>query len=161
MKWSCILIVFSIIMFIIPLSCKDDKGTVSPEVTALYNSGDHIKPLEEYTLENPREWKNVADEHIPKVRMSRDRGKDAILITVPLEKATLHHYIEKIGIMDENKRDVLSKSITRQPNPILSAFFPVEDLPENKKGLKVYIKCNMNDLWVLPLDNEIFDKKNK
>ena len=146
------------IIFLFPLSCKEDRGGVSPEVEALYRTNGPLKPLPEYTMEKPREWENIADEHVPDVRLSRLTGKDAIMISVSIEKPTMQHYVEKIGIMDENNKEIVSETILRKPNPKTWAYFLIEDLPVEKKGLKAFIKCNLHDMWTTPLDEELFKK---
>ncbi len=136
----------------LPLSCKDDGG-IDPKVAALYQMRDRIAPLREYTEENPREWGKIAEEHIPQARMTSDRGMEAIVIKVPLKKPSTGHYIEKIGILDEKGKEIVSEAIPRLPNPKTHAFFLTRDLPRDRSKLKVFIKCNLHDRWTVPMED--------
>ena len=143
------LLFFTLIIAVL-LSCKDD-GEIDPEVAAMYKTGSKIKPLPEYTEENPREWAKIAPEHIPQAKMTSNKGRPAIVIQVPLKKGSTEHYIEKIGILDEKGRVIVSETIPRLPNPRTYAFFFVQDLPSDLKKLKIFIKCNLHDRWTVPL----------
>jgi desulfoferrodoxin (superoxide reductase-like protein) len=131
-------------------SCKDDNG-VDPKVAAMYKTRDHITPQSEYTEENPREWGKLADEHVPQARLTSNKGMRAILINVPLIKPSMEHYIEKIGILDEKGKDIVSETLPRMANPRTYAYFSLQDLPADKKQLKIFAKCNLHDKWTVPL----------
>lgn len=134
------------------ISCGGDDR-IDREVKALYESGAQIKPLAEYTEENPREWKSIASEHIPIVRKSIHKGKEAVLIEVPLKRATIEHYIQRIGILDVNGKEIASVAIQRVPNPPVYAYFYFDGLPYGKE-LKAYARCNLHDTWVTPFTLE-------
>jgi desulfoferrodoxin (superoxide reductase-like protein) len=59
------------------------------------------------------------------------------------------HYIEKIGIMDKDKKDIAVKSI-EQRSGFIEARFSLHPVPDSK-DIKVYAKCNLHDLWTTPL----------
>lgn len=143
-----------ILILLITFSCKDNENYNSEnmrKVREMYKSGERIKPLPEYTAKNPREWEEVADEHVPQLRKARLRGEDAVLITVPFEKVTMQHYVEKIGILDENGKEIISISFERLPNQKSYAHFAFSALPRDRK-LKAYAKCNLHDMWTVELD---------
>jgi desulfoferrodoxin (superoxide reductase-like protein) len=150
MKLHILFILYCSLALLVPLSCKDDGG-LDPKVTAMYKTGEHITPLAEYTEENPREWENIADEHVPQARLTTDKGREAIIIKAPLKKPTTAHYIEKIGILDETGREIISETIPRMPNPKTYAFFLTDYLPRDRSKLKIFIKCNLHDRWTVLL----------
>jgi desulfoferrodoxin (superoxide reductase-like protein) len=152
MKVYKILLIPCALIFLVTLSCKDDNA-IDPEVAALYKTQDHLKPLPEYTEEKPREWGNIAEEHIPQARLTTNRSREAIIINVPLKKASTEHYIEKIGILDEKGKEIVSEALPRLPNPKTYAFFFIQDLPSDKSKLKIFAKCNLHDRWTVPLES--------
>ena len=152
MKIYRILSIFYALIFLITLSCKDDNA-IDPKVAAMYKTDEHITPLSEYTEDNPREWGNIADEHIPQAKMSSDKGKEAIVINVPLKNASMGHYIEKIGILDEKGKEIVSETLPRLPNPKTYAFFLTRDLPSDRSKLKIFAKCNLHDRWTVPFSS--------
>ncbi|HQF10595.1 MAG TPA: hypothetical protein PKX62_21025 [Spirochaetota bacterium] len=152
MKINRILSIYCVLIFLTALSCKDDNA-VDPEVAKLYRTPDHITPQHEYTEEKPREWGNIAEEHIPQAKLTTNKGKEAIVISVPLKKASMAHYIEKIGIIDEKGREIVSETIPRLPNPKTHAFFFTSDLPSDRSKLKIFAKCNLHDRWTVPMNS--------
>ncbi len=138
--------ILSAALLILAVSCGGDDR-IDREVAALYKSGESIKPLAEYTEENPREWKSIASEHVPLVRKTVYNGRDAVLIEVPLRRATTEHYIQRIGILDENGKEIVSRAIQRLPNPPVFAYFDFNGLPYGQT-LKAYVRCNLHDTWV-------------
>lgn len=106
-----------------------------------------ITPMKEYTLDNAREWTDIAKLHSPKARKSVNNGHPAVLIEVPLEKADEGHYIEKIGIMDMSGKELAVQTMKRERNPITYAYFELNIIPWSGK-VKVFAKCNKHDLWV-------------
>jgi len=133
-------------VLVLLLSCGGDDR-IDREAKALYESGSRIKPLAEYTEENPREWKSIASEHIPIVRKTIYKGRNSVLIEVPLRRATTEHYIQRIGILDEHGKEIASTAIPRIPNPPVYAYFDFDGLPFGK-NLKAYARCNLHDTWV-------------
>lgn len=150
MKLYRLCLLFCALIMIMALSCNDD-GEIDPKIAAMYKAGDHITPLPEYTEENPREWAKVAPDHIPQATLTTNKGMAAIVINVPLKKATTEHYIEKIGILDEKGKEIVSETLPRLPNPRTHAFFFLHDLPPDKSKLKIFAKCNLHDRWTVPL----------
>jgi desulfoferrodoxin (superoxide reductase-like protein) len=150
MKRNRLFIIINAIIVAAFLSCKDDDG-IDPEVAAMYKTGNKIKPLSEYTEDNPREWGKVAEDHIPQARLTTNKGKEAVVINIPLKKASMEHYIEKIGILDEKGKEIVSESLPRLPNPRTYAFFFTKDLPSDRNKLKIFAKCNLHDRWTVPL----------
>lgn len=105
-----------------------------------------IVPMKEYTRNVPGEWTGMEDEHIPII--IRDGNK--IVIRVNLKKPGPTHFIEKIGIMDKDKKDLAGKVFSPHSKSF-EAHFPRSVLPADLKGVKVYAKCNIHDLWTVEL----------
>jgi desulfoferrodoxin (superoxide reductase-like protein) len=114
----------------------------------LEKSGEHRKPKEEYTRDKPGEWEEIAGEHLPVVTIHENEIQN-IRVRVNLKSAGTGHYIEKIGIMDSSKRDIAVKTFSRHER-YFEAKFSLSPLPE-EKGTKVYVKCNLHDLWTVPI----------
>ena len=118
-------------------SCKDSNQT-----------GDGpLVPQKEYSIGNAREWTEIEKEHAPVAKRSVNEGKPAVLIEVPLKKPDQGHYIEKIGIMDMQGKELAVTTIKRERNPLTYAYFDIKLLPWSGK-VKVFAKCNNHDLWV-------------
>jgi desulfoferrodoxin (superoxide reductase-like protein) len=136
---------YAAIWIIIALSCKksyDQNSTSEP-----------IKPLPEYTLDEPREWAAIAKQHSPVGRKSIDKGQPALLIEVPLEKPDIGHYIEKIGVMDLKGGEIAVETLPKVQNPLTYAYIPMGKLPWRGR-VKLFAKCNKHDLWVSEMDVE-------
>ncbi len=119
------------------ISCKDSMPT-----------GDGpIIPMKEYTLDNAREWTDIAKFHSPTAKRSSNNGKAAVIVEVPLAKADEGHYIEKIGIMDMAGKELAAQSMKRERNPLTYAYFDAGLIPWSGR-VKVFAKCNKHDLWV-------------
>ena len=119
--------------------CKVQEENTSP-----------ITPQAEYTEDNPGEWEDLEDAHVPVVEIEYlGRGKKNIRIKVR-DSSTFNasHYIEKIGIFDQNKVDIVVKP-AQGPGMFTTEFY-TEDLPEHP-GVKAFVKCNLHDLWTTPL----------
>ena len=102
-------------------------------------------PQAEYTAANPGEWSGLEKTHAPVIVRSETR----IQISVPLTDINPGHYIEKIGIMDQHKRDVVPViSLPRAKARSAAAEFEV---PPGDGPFKVYAKCNLHDLWTAEL----------
>jgi desulfoferrodoxin (superoxide reductase-like protein) len=106
-------------------------------------------PKPEYTREAPDEWAGLEDEHLPVVTFDPDSDPD-ITVRVNLKNPGRDHYIEKIGIMDGDKKTLAVKEF-RKFEKIYMAQFSSAKLPRDKKGLKVFVKCSLHDLWTEPL----------
>lgn len=110
------------------------------------------KPQDEYTAKKPGEWKNIAKDHLPVIKYHPMKTADNIEIFVPGNSFSESHYIEKIGIMDKEKRDVASKSFKRGERP--GAFLTLDPIPEYSENYKIYVKCNLHDLWTVRLNKD-------
>ena len=115
------------------------------------NTKERIIPKAEYTLDEPGEWEGMDFEHVPKVKILPGT-KQNIQVKMVLINHDGSHYIERIGIMDENKKDLAGQSFSKntQYYDIKLDLYPI---PKNK-NLKVYAKCNLHDLWTVPLNPE-------
>lgn len=126
---------FTLIWVILNSACKDD----------FFQRVYRKTPKPEYTRDDPGEWSGMEEDHIPVVTFYKDREPD-IVVTVKLQNPTAIHYIEKIGIMDENRKDIVCKEF-RSIDKVFEAQFYSASIPDNKKNLKVYAKCSLHDLW--------------
>lgn len=114
-----------------------------------------MTPQDEYTREAPGIWVGLEEKHLPIVSVDRKgRGVQKITITImDTKKFDPNHYIEKIGIMNENKEDIAVKifpeMVLNSQEPIM-AEFQLNGIPENNK-VKAFVKCNLHDLWTHPL----------
>ena len=139
-------ILITLLSFLLFSTCKDDKGK-SPEVKKLYETSQPITPLDEYKKGKSREWENLEKDHLPQIIINENKKKN-ITVRVSFSKEQPGHYIEKIGIMDSKKRDIVPvKSLTNKGR-IFEASFSLSPIPENAK---VYVKCNLHDLWTKKL----------
>ncbi len=108
-----------------------------------------ISPQKEYTADNPAEWKSVANDHLPEITFNKSKSKENITVKVLGKKFSERHYIEVIGIMDEHSADIDLKYIERGSQPIAILSLNLKDHEPEK--VKVFVKCNLHDLWTVPL----------
>ena len=106
-----------------------------------------IKPMQEYTLDNAREWSGIAKDHAPTARKSVSNGVPSVLIEVPMPHKNEGHYIEKIGVMDMQGHELAVQTLRREKNPTTYAYIDQKVLPWSGK-VKIFAKCNKHDLWV-------------
>lgn len=126
------------------IQCGADDGQREP-----------LTPQDEYTLEAPGIWSGLEESHLPIIQLERKgRGLQKITITIKETKQfNLNHYIEKIGIMNENKEDIAVKifpEMTLNSTELIMAEFQMESPVENNR-IKAFVKCNLHDLWTHPL----------
>ena len=115
---------------------KDSQEKIVPKV-----------PKPEYTEKDAGEWEDIKDAHIPIIKLNRKSREDNIEISVKGE-FTEQHYIERIGIMDENKQDLAGMSLKKlQKATVTLTLDPIPDNP----NVKVYVECNLHDLWTKPI----------
>lgn len=108
-----------------------------------------ITPKSEYTEQESGEWKLLKDDHLPHIKIIPKSTKDNIEVQV-LGKFNDQHYIERIGIMNADNQDLAGVNLTKIQNATaILTLFPIPDSPKNK----VYVKCNLHDLWTKPLLN--------
>lgn len=136
-------------LLIIFLSC-------SSEHDEKLSHNDPIPPQEEYTKESPGEWKGKETEHLPKIQvLDTSKTKNNIRISVEGE-FNQSHYIEKIGIMDENKNVLDEKTIGEGEEPFV--ILSLNLTKESSKKAKVYVKCVTHDLWTAPIFDDLVKK---
>ncbi|MCB1148353.1 MAG: hypothetical protein KDK38_16240 [Leptospiraceae bacterium] len=105
--------------------------------------------MPEYSRENYREWENFAESHTPQIQ-KLDENTYEITTGVMNQPG---HFVEKIGIMDSLKKDVIVKDVSQ------IAFGPVKvrfnlTVPLKNNDYKAYVKCNLHDLWVASFQQE-------
>ncbi len=108
-----------------------------------------ITPKSEYTEQESGEWKLLKDDHLPHIKIIPKSTKDNIEVQV-LGKFNEQHYIERIGIMNRDKQDLAGINLQKMSNANATlTLYPIPESPE----IKVYVKCNLHDLWTKPLLN--------
>lgn len=112
-------------------------------------------PKEEYTAEDAGEWESIKEEHLPQVELDPKEG--FVNIKLDGKKFNPSHYIERIGIMNQDKADLVSQPITRESEP--KASFVLKPFPSDLEKTKIYVKCNLHDLWTVSLAEAIGKKK--
>lgn len=125
---------FLIVLFFIFCSQKENQNT-GP-----------IVPLPEYTEDNPREWSEIAEEHIPQLQKVFSGRRNQLYVEVPLKQSNYEHYIEKIGLLSLDGKEIAVQSLERKHRPQNFAYFD-EDLVSGMRRIKVFAKCNLHDLW--------------
>ncbi|MGJ4744904.1 hypothetical protein ACQV5M_00960 [Leptospira sp. SA-E8] len=113
-------------------------------------------PQAEYTVETPGEWAGMESKHTPKFEIeSIVPGKKMLIIrTEDLKYFDENHYIQRVGVYNKDKNDLVSLSLDRpmkgkfqSVNVKLDLSFPLEV----KQRQMVYVRCNLHDTWVAPL----------
>ena len=108
-----------------------------------------ISPQKEYTKDKPAEWAKIANDHLPEIVFEKSKSKDNVKVKVLGRKFSERHYIEVIGIMDEHSADIDAKYIEKGTPPI--AILSLNTKDHDPKTIKVFAKCNLHDLWTVPL----------
>ncbi|MCX7999128.1 MAG: desulfoferrodoxin family protein [Leptospiraceae bacterium] len=142
-----IFLIFSLLI-ILSYCSSENEGKLS--------HNDPIPPQEEYTKESPGEWKGKEAEHLPQIKVldtSKTKHNIQVHVTGNFNQT---HYIEKIGIMDENKNTLDEKEIGAGEEPFVTLSLDLTK--ESSKKAKVYVKCITHDLWTAPIFPE-FAKK--
>lgn len=114
-------------------------------------------PKREYTEETPGEWKSIANEHLPDLKIDYSKKKENIHVKVPGHKFTMDHYIEKIGVFDENFIDLDVKTFERGQDPVATLSVNLGDHDPEK--IKVFVKCNLHDLWTQALKKKVIEQE--
>jgi len=93
MKRIILLLQFSLLFSIFSLNCNQKNKKPS------HKDNKPIVPQKVYTSENLGNWEGLEGEHLPVVKIFRNRKKN-IVIEVPLKNPSQKHYIEKIIIAE-------------------------------------------------------------
>ncbi|MEM7181549.1 MAG: desulfoferrodoxin family protein [Spirochaetota bacterium] len=165
MKKFVILPILFIFTSIFSLSCQQEQpGNENSKSDPLnienLQKNENVQPrvpMAEYTKETPAEWVDVVDEHIPQVKYVPGSSTGNVQVSVEKHPNSMNHYIEKIGIMDRDKRTIVVKELKRG-NQISTASLTLKLDPKERKDLKVFVKCNMHDLWTVKLHEAINEK---
>lgn len=86
---------------------------------------------------------------MPEIIFNKSKSKENITVKVLGKKFSERHYIEVIGIMDEHSADIDLKYIDRGSLPTAILSLNLRDY--NPENVKVFAKCNLHDLWTVPL----------
>lgn len=133
------------------------NGKDGKTANALLNSNQNVQPVvpkAEYTQEAPGEWQNIAKDHL--IDFAYDPTSSQINIQVKGDTFDEGHYIEKIGLMDSNKADITTRTFDRGSIPSVS--FNIDSSVDITK-VKIYAKCNLHDLWTMPMVKPEGEKK--
>ena len=115
------------------------------------NQNQPITPQPEYTSEDAGEWEAIKQDHLPFTDVNLK--EKSIFVKVESKTFNETHYIEKIGIMNQDKVDLAVKSFNRTDKTEVA--FQFKTFPEDWKHTKIYVKCNLHDLWTTTLEEEI------
>ena len=103
-------------------------------------------PRPEYTEDDPGRWADIADDHLPDIKIQGGFFSPKISISLESKKWSRDHYIEKIGLFRiKDKRDLAVQEFPRGTF-VYTAEFPYE---YNDDEVKVFVKCNLHDLWTV------------
>lgn len=106
-----------------------------------------ITPRAEYSAEDPGEWGAEAATHAPLVEL-RDV---TVYVRLPMRGAGPEHYIEKIGILDENGIDAVPpQALGPDARTNIEATLP---RPSRSGTYRVYARCNLHDLWTAKFES--------
>lgn len=129
-------------LFAIAIGCGD-KPKTDPKMQRFYSK------------EEPGMWEGQADTHVPIIEFKKGE-KRKFTVTVPLVGTeTPVHRIEAIFLMEINGMQEKEVSAKRFDQVVLSASadfeFPEPD--EKNKNAFYYIvaKCNLHDMWRVPV----------
>lgn len=117
-----------------------------------------ITPKPEYTEEEAGEWEEIKNEHLPIVTIDRTQFEKNIIVQIPGRNFSNSHYIEKIGIMDKDKVDLAVEVPQNKLEP--SVNLTLKPIPSDLENTKIFVKCNLHDLWTVPL-TKVVNKKSK
>lgn len=116
-----------------------------------------IVPQAEYTVEQPGEWRGIEDEHLPKISFQPNESEGNIVVHVDLKTRSPSHYLERIGIMTEDKKDLAGTAFNRNSTDYTVRMTIHANQASGK--IKVYAKCNLHDLWTVSLISQPGDEK--
>lgn len=114
-------------------------------------------PKAEYTREDAGEWESIKDFHLPIVEIDRKSG--GVSVQLSSKNFDHSHYIERIGIMNGDKVDLASKPLQRGDEP--RADFILKPFPSDLERTKIYVKCNLHDLWTVSLSEALQQSSKK
>lgn len=137
------------LLFLTVFSCtsENDLEDDSENISRKKPSVPARTPKREYTKEEPGEWKQLEKDHLPIIKIDTSIRKNNVHIIIP-GKFNENHYIERIGIMDEDLKDITGVDLSKnQKMEIDLSLYPIPDNPNTK----VYVKCNKHDLWTEPI----------
>lgn len=149
---SILLTKFLFVTWIIMISlynCAGENDDNPDRPTSSDPASRAISPQKEYTKDKPAEWEGIADDHLPEIEFDEKKSKDNIKVKVMGRKFSERHYIEVIGIMDDRLADIDVKYLKRGDKPIAILTLNKKDYDPEK--IKVFVKCNLHDLWTSPL----------
>ena len=107
-------------------------------------------PLKEYTKDNPAEWVGLEEEHAPTVTIDDSSAENVIVrVKFPIKRDP-DHYIQKIGLMDKDGKDIAVKKFNHMSDYWEARF----SLPSIPKGMKAYARCSLHDLWTAPVESK-------
>ncbi len=105
-------------------------------------------PRKEYHQNDPGEWAGMEHQHAPQVTIIPGAVENVVIrVNLPVVREP-DHYIEKIGIMDQNGNDIFVKNF----NPNADYFEARFKIPNIGPGYKAFAKCSQHDLWTAPLE---------
>lgn len=107
------------------------------------------KPRDEYTAKAAGEWKEIANDHIPHIEIVRGAAHNNVHVEITGHDYNGAHYIEKIGIILEDKSEVSVVDVG--PSIAPKVELTLSPMPKELEEVKVFAKCNLHDMWTASL----------
>jgi desulfoferrodoxin (superoxide reductase-like protein) len=140
---------FSMIAIFFTTCYSNQDNPVDVEKAIPKKDVEVISPQKEYTKESSGIWKELAEDHLPEILWDDSKSEKNITVKVHGKTFTERHHIEVIGIFDENWIDIDTKSIKK--DDALTVTLSLDRSKYNPDKVKVFVKCNLHDLWTAPL----------
>jgi len=134
------------LVFAVNFYCGPQGGGKSP-----INDGMPVTPGKFYSKDKPGEWVDYAADHAPAVEINYSKDKDNVSIYVVLKNPDVDHYIESIGLLDEEDKIVDKVTFGQGKKNAAYGYFTF-DVRANLSRYRAFARCSRHDLWVTPLD---------
>jgi len=114
------------------------------------NEGKPLTPQKFYSKQNPAEWLDYVADHVPSATISQSREKDNLTIYVVLKNPDEVHYIESLGILDEDDHVVDKITFGSGKRSGVTATFTL-NATRDLSRYRAFARCSQHDLWITPL----------
>lgn len=116
------------------LSCGEASKTDGPPPAPKY-----------HTQTNPGAWESKAKEHQINIAYL---SPDTIEVSIPLQSTMQpRHFIEAIVLQDDKEKEIAVRHFKPSYIPAKAEF----SLPDATRSYYIVIKCNLHDMWMLPV----------
>lgn len=138
MKQLCryILLFYSVTAFTAGCGSREKEKSEGP-----------VTPKSQYTKTAPGIWEDFAETHHPQVEITGS----TVIVSLDFINGP-GHYIEKVGIMNAQKKTLTVKEYEAGKVVPVNVKFKLADTVR-KQSLQVFAKCNLHDLWVAGIND--------